>query len=111
MRPSCTATARASGPLCTSTSCSPVDVVLAVVAALAGDGAAEEPGVVVEPAAAGAPAVVAVAPAVALEDDGSWAADAPAPAAEGVTATAPQPMRLPVTGGRPSTRPVSVAIT
>jgi hypothetical protein len=52
----------------------------------------------------GTDAEVAVAPAVALEDRGRRVA------AGGVEG-APQPMRLPVTGGRPSTRPVSVAIT
>ncbi len=102
-RPSCTATARAFGSPRTSTSRGPVDVVLTVVAAVVGDGAAEEPGVVAEPV--GAEAEVAVAPAVALEDGGSWAV------AAGEIEGAPQPMRLPVTGGRPSMRPVNVAIT
>ena len=71
MRPSCTATARALGSPRTSTSRSPVGVALAPVAAVVGDGAAEEPGVVAEPGGAVIAAEVALAPAVALEDGGS----------------------------------------
>ena len=106
--------------LVTSTNRSAARLVDAPLAALAGAGAAEEPGAAVEDpdvaSSAEAPGVelapvgladgeTALAPAVALDGEGSGAL---APAAAG---TSSQPMRLPVTGGRPSTRPVSVAIT
>ncbi len=121
MRPSCTATTDAFGELIRSTSCSGCAATaraaraLAAAAAAVGDGAGAEPGTLVAaaaglgaapagvveaaPAGAGAAAVPvsAVAPAVALDGDA---------AGSGSQATC-----LPVTGRRPSTRPVSVAIT
>ena len=119
IRPSCTATTCAFGALVMSTNRSAALFVDAPLAALAGAGAAEEPGAAAEDPEAACPAETpgvaapvgladgetALAPAVALDGEGSGTV---APVEAGRSS---QPMRLPVTGGRPSTRPVRVAIT
>src|ERR1700677_3996464 len=87
-RPSYTATTCAFGSLVTSTSCSPAPLAVALPAALAGAGAGDEPGVVAVVAVVAAEPVLpaeaavlaaalgladgetALAPAVALEEDG-----------------------------------------
>jgi len=99
IRPSCTATTEAFGELSSSISCrdcclAPAPEVAAAAAA-AGDSGAVEPGVPAPEVLADLPGR-AVALAVALE----------AEAGSGFQATF-----LPVSGSRPSIRPVSVAIT
>src|SRR5580704_11758847 len=102
MRPSCTATTEALGGLVRSTNCKGCATTFAPAAApaAAGDSGAADaaPGV----AALEAPAATdgtAAAPAVALE------------AGTAGVLIAVQATCLPVTGRRPSIRPVSVAIT
>src|SRR5260370_32453518 len=106
-RPSCTATTDAFGALIRSTSCSGAGAALALAAEAEGAAAGDEPGVAgcaaEAPLDAGEPVLAAVGDPPSDE--------AFAVALEGEAAAGAQATRLPVTGTRPSVRPVRVAIT